>query len=225
MGGSLQPMLRSSKASLSLSLSRFHSITISGLFCGLLIVHAIMASMATKFIARLQHFFIFLNIAYVLWLASVLIYPSLKFLITPAVYLWSLSQFFQRPHLRSYTTPLRTHSATSRMVTPQTPLVVPLTMTDPSSFHAYRIGVAEWICVYLEFLGSCLDSRWISFRIVIGDKTLTPILHSGVRHKRAHQRGSAECSSGCAFRYIVSHDLKFRSWMEYVPLCVLDLLD
>ncbi|KAF9457969.1 amino acid/polyamine transporter I [Collybia nuda] len=34
-----------------------------GLFCGLLILHAIMASMATKVIARLQHFFMFLNIA------------------------------------------------------------------------------------------------------------------------------------------------------------------
>ncbi|KAJ7583267.1 amino acid/polyamine transporter I [Mycena floridula] len=34
-----------------------------GVYCALLVMHAIMASMATKVIARMQHFYVFLNIA------------------------------------------------------------------------------------------------------------------------------------------------------------------
>ncbi|KAF8212888.1 amino acid/polyamine transporter I [Mycena galopus ATCC 62051] len=34
-----------------------------GVYCALLVIHAVMASLATKVIARLQHFFVFLNLA------------------------------------------------------------------------------------------------------------------------------------------------------------------
>ncbi|KAJ7794442.1 hypothetical protein B0H13DRAFT_2393396 [Mycena leptocephala] len=34
-----------------------------GVYCALLVIHAVMASLATKVIARLQHFFAFLNLA------------------------------------------------------------------------------------------------------------------------------------------------------------------
>ncbi|KAJ3758082.1 amino acid/polyamine transporter I [Lentinula raphanica] len=44
-----------------------------GVYCALLILHAVLASLATKFIARLQYFYVFLNIA--LFLTVIIVLP------------------------------------------------------------------------------------------------------------------------------------------------------
>ncbi|KAJ3836744.1 amino acid/polyamine transporter I [Lentinula raphanica] len=46
---------------------------IYGVYCALLILHAVLASLATKFIARLQYFYVFLNIA--LFLTVIIVLP------------------------------------------------------------------------------------------------------------------------------------------------------
>ncbi|KAJ7219749.1 amino acid/polyamine transporter I [Mycena rebaudengoi] len=45
-----------------------------GVYCGLLVLHAVMASLATKIIARLQYFYVFLNIA--LFLVVIIALPA-----------------------------------------------------------------------------------------------------------------------------------------------------
>jgi hypothetical protein len=60
---SLQRTLRCSTLPSSLYLAKKSEFSDSGVFCAILVSHAIMGSLATKVIARLQHFYVFLNIA------------------------------------------------------------------------------------------------------------------------------------------------------------------
>ncbi|KAF5385554.1 hypothetical protein D9757_006745 [Collybiopsis confluens] len=59
---------------------------IFGVFCALLVLHAILASLATKVIARLQHFYVFLNIAIFLTVIIALPVTTPKELVNKASY-------------------------------------------------------------------------------------------------------------------------------------------